>query len=213
MPHIIACLSQKGGVGKSTLARLIAWGFAEAGWQTKIADFNTRQKTSVDWVLTRRANGLVPEVDADEFTTIKPMLKDKADMIVADGRPDSDQTSLEIARVADLVIIPTGTTIDDIKPQLLFANELRQKGVPMSKMVFMINKTTESQLATDEARGSIEGLGYEVLKTDLSAKTGYQMAQNQGKSVAETLYPSLNQRAFQLLNEIATRMETVKETA
>lgn len=37
---IIGCISQKGGVGKSTLARLIAREYANSGWNVKIADLD-----------------------------------------------------------------------------------------------------------------------------------------------------------------------------
>ncbi|WP_193371722.1 hypothetical protein [Polymorphum gilvum] len=38
MTLFIGTISQKGGVGKSTLARLIAREYALAGWNVKIAD-------------------------------------------------------------------------------------------------------------------------------------------------------------------------------
>ena len=41
-------VSQKGGVGKSTLCHLIAREAAVAGKQVKILDFDTKQMTSTD---------------------------------------------------------------------------------------------------------------------------------------------------------------------
>jgi cellulose biosynthesis protein BcsQ len=46
---IIALISQKGGVGKSALARLLAVEFLRAGWAVKIADLDTMQGTSTKW--------------------------------------------------------------------------------------------------------------------------------------------------------------------
>jgi len=40
MALVIAVVSQKGGVGKSTCARLIAREYAQAGWNVKIADLD-----------------------------------------------------------------------------------------------------------------------------------------------------------------------------
>jgi chromosome partitioning protein len=40
MAVIIAMVSQKGGIGKSTLSRLIAREYANAGWSVKIADLD-----------------------------------------------------------------------------------------------------------------------------------------------------------------------------
>ena len=53
MTTIVAFVSQKGGVGKSTLARALAREAAMSGLKTKIADLDTQQGTSVDWHRTR----------------------------------------------------------------------------------------------------------------------------------------------------------------
>ena len=40
MTLFLGIVSQKGGVGKSTLARLVAKEYATAGWRVKIADLD-----------------------------------------------------------------------------------------------------------------------------------------------------------------------------
>ena len=45
----ISLVSQKGGVGKSTLARMIACEYAAGGWDVHIADFDTRQGSCTEW--------------------------------------------------------------------------------------------------------------------------------------------------------------------
>jgi Flp pilus assembly CpaE family ATPase len=49
MALIVGIVSQKGGVGKSTLARLVAREYALAGWSVKIADLDVSQGTSFNW--------------------------------------------------------------------------------------------------------------------------------------------------------------------
>lgn len=213
MALIIACLSQKGGVGKSTLARLLARTYASAGWSVKICDFNTRQLTSVDWVAVRLQAGLEPVIDAQPMNSVKKLKNEPYDLLVIDGAPDSDQTSLEAARIADLVVVPTGLTVDDLKPQVSFANELIGKGVDRDKLMFVLNKTTESELAAREAAHFLRQQGFLVAETDLAAKTGYQMAQNAGAAVSETKYATLNDRADTLAAEIVDRMNALKEIA
>lgn len=203
---IIACLSQKGGVGKSTLARLIARTYASAGWSVKIADFNVKQKTSVDWVARRMHNGIEPAIAAEPYTSVKSLKREQANLIVCDGKPDSDQTSLDIARVADIVLLPTGLTLDDLNPQVLFANELTSKGVERTRVLFVLNKTTESDIATLEARYFIGNAGYAVANQDLGTKTGYQMAQNTGHAISETKYATLNEKADAVAGEIVERV-------
>jgi chromosome partitioning protein len=215
---MIACLSQKGGVGKSTFARLIATAYAHSGWEVKIADFNTKQKTSTDWAAMRQELvdvSNLPAVAAETFSSVKAAQKQSGnyDLMVFDGRPDSDSSSLEIARVADLIVIPVGVALDDLKPQVLFAHELASKGIDKRRMIFFVNRTVDSELACQDARAYIEGAGYQCAKTWIPMRTGYQIAQNSGRSIIETLYMSLNMRASELAAEIVAIANKRKEVA
>jgi cellulose biosynthesis protein BcsQ len=49
MGIVIGVVSQKGGVGKSTVARLVAREFAAQNWSVKIADLDISQATSFKW--------------------------------------------------------------------------------------------------------------------------------------------------------------------
>ncbi|MBD4961076.1 AAA family ATPase, partial [Xanthomonas citri pv. citri] len=49
MAAVVAFISQKGGVGKSTLSRALAREAAAGGLRVKIADLDTQQGTSIDW--------------------------------------------------------------------------------------------------------------------------------------------------------------------
>lgn len=49
MTYIIGMVSQKGGVGKSTLARMMVREFVEGGMRAKIADLDTQQQTCTNW--------------------------------------------------------------------------------------------------------------------------------------------------------------------
>lgn len=210
---IIACLSQKGGVGKSTIARLIARTYAVAGWTVKICDFNTTQLTSVKWSKLRSSEGVDPEVPAEPYNTPTRMRREGVNLVVADGRPDSDQSSLDIARLSDLVIVPTGLSLDDLEPQLMFANELVQKGVEASRILFVLNKTTDSAVAVQEARHYLRT--YAVAGQDITARTSYQRAQNHGRALSEVgvKVGSLEEKADLLAAEIVERVSKLEMTA
>ncbi len=208
---IIACLSQKGGVGKSTLARLLARTYAVSGWTVKIADFNTTQLTSVKWARVRHSAGIEPEILAEAYLAPTRLRREQVDLVIADGRPDSDQSSLEIARAADLVVIPTGLALDDLEPQLAFAKELVEKGVPAAKIIFVLNKTNDSVSAVLEARSFLSG--FKVADQDLSARISYQRAQNHGRALSEvgSTVGQLEERADVLAAEIVARIAEIKE--
>lgn len=210
---VIACLSQKGGVGKSTLARLIARTYAVAGWTVKICDFNTTQLTSVKWSRLRRTQEVNPLVLSEPWTTPSSLRRQSEDLVVADGRPDSDQSSLDIARLSDLVVLPTGLSLDDLEPQLLFANELAAKGVPRERILFVLNKTNDSAIAVIEARTYLGA--YAVADQDLTARISYQRAQNHGRALSEVPehLGDLGNRADQLAAEIVDRLNRLGENA
>ena len=71
MPAVVAFVSQKGGVGKSTLARALAREGAKAGLRVKLADLDTQQGTSVDWHRTRLAAGIEPVISAEAYADLE----------------------------------------------------------------------------------------------------------------------------------------------
>ena len=75
MAAIVAFVSQKGGVGKSTLARALAREAAAGGLRVKIADLDTQQGTSVDWHRLRLSQGIEPVVSAEAFATAAQALE------------------------------------------------------------------------------------------------------------------------------------------
>jgi chromosome partitioning protein len=62
MAVILGIVSQKGGVGKSTVARLLAREHAQAGWNAKIADLDIAQGTSFNWQARRLHHDVKPAV-------------------------------------------------------------------------------------------------------------------------------------------------------
>ncbi|WP_344840358.1 P-loop NTPase, partial [Actinocorallia longicatena] len=50
MGYIIGVVSQKGGVGKSTISRAVATTYAAAGWNVKVADLDINQAFCFSWL-------------------------------------------------------------------------------------------------------------------------------------------------------------------
>ena len=91
MPYTIAMVAQKGGVGKSTLARMIAVEAAKGGLRTKIGDLDAQQSTCVQWAVRRARGGYKPLIRAEPFASVDVALKDADgyDLYVFDGAPHS----------------------------------------------------------------------------------------------------------------------------
>ncbi|NIH77408.1 chromosome partitioning protein [Ochrobactrum sp. P20RRXII] len=201
-PVIISCLSQKGGVGKSTLSRMIAVGYASNDWSVKIADFNTTQLTSFKWNEKRKAAQYEPAIDAKPYAKPSMLSKERVDLVVADGKPDSHDTSLDIALASRLILIPTAPIADDVEPQLAFALELVDKGAKKDDILFVISKSVDSAIAVKETRELISGGGFKIAKTEIKFRPTYAFANSTGLAVQEVKVATLKRDAKRLLTEI-----------
>ena len=207
MATIIAFVSQKGGVGKSTLARALAREAAAGGMRTKIADLDTQQGTSVDWHRTRLNAGIEPVMAAEAFASAEQALKaaDHFDLLIIDGPARTSRGTLDIARVADLVVQPTGASVDDLRPAIREFHALVQEGVPKSKLAFALNRIGTSAEEAD-ARSYVAEAGYEALDGCLLERPAYRKAQNTGHAVTETSYAGLNAKADALIQALIDRV-------
>ena len=208
MTYIVGMISQKGGVGKSTLARMMAREFVAGGLSTKIADLDTQQQTCTNWAGRRAENGVTPEIQVQSFASIKSALDEanRFDALLLDGKPNASDQTLDIAKAADLLVIPTGQTVDDLHPGVVLAHSLRKKGVPAKRIAFAMFKTTGSERENAAAREYIALAGYSVLDGDVGVSTAYGSASDLGKAITETSFKSLNERASQLAQSVIDRM-------
>ena len=208
MPAVVAFVSQKGGVGKSTLARALAREGAKAGLRVKLADLDTQQGTSVDWHPTRLAAGIDPVNRAEAYATAAQALAvaDSYDLLILDGPARTSAAPLEIARASSIVVQPTGAAADDLRPAVREFHALTKAGVPKAKLVFALNRIgTEAE--ENDARQYVADAGYEALPGSLPERAGYRMAQNAGYAITETRFAPLNERADALIQALIDRIE------
>ena len=208
MSYIIGMVSQKGGAGKSTLARLFARELAKDGFAVKIADLDTQQTTCTEWASDRAEANLAPEVQVQPFGNIKTALAEagRFDAYILDGRPHSSQQTLEIAKAADLTVIPTGQTKDDLRPAVKLAHSLVDSGIDPGRIAFALVKTTNSEAELNAARAYLEQTDYTTLQGFLPVSTAYGIAHDAGKTVTETPHRSLNEKAERLAQSIINRL-------
>jgi len=207
MAAVVAFVSQKGGVGKSTLSRALAREAAAGGLRVKIADLDTQQGTSVDWHRQRLHAGIEPVVSVEAFSTAAQALAvaDSFDILILDGPARTSQATLEIARSASLVVQPTGASLDDLRPAVREFHALVKAGVPTSRLVFALNRIgTPAEEA--ESRTYLAEAGYDVLAGCLLERPAYRQAQNGGSAITETRYVALNERADTLIQSLIDRL-------
>ena len=208
MAYVISMVSQKGGAGKSTLARLLARELAHNGMRVKIADLDTQQTTCTGWASDRAEAHIDPEIQAQPFGNPRTALAEagRFDAYILDGRPHSSQQTIEIARAAHVIIIPTGQTKDDLRPAVQLAHSLVDTGIEPSRIAFALVKTTRSAVEVAAARSYLEQTDYAVLEGDLPISTAYGIAHDAGKAVTETPYRTLNEKAERLAQAVVDRL-------
>jgi chromosome partitioning protein len=209
MAIIIGVVSQKGGVGKSSTVRLIAREFAQSGWEVKIGDMDIQQGTSFHWHKKRAANKVHPPIRTEPFSTVAQALKDAQhfDLFIMDGAPAATAATQEIGRAADLLILPTGLSEDDLRPQVLLAHEFVKQGIPLDKIVFVLCRVGDSEKEIQDTRAYIKSAGYTVLDGEIPERTMYRLASDSGRSFTETTSKSLNQRADAVVQAIVNAIK------
>ncbi|SFU83001.1 chromosome partitioning protein [Nitrosomonas eutropha] len=207
MTAIVAFVSQKGGVGKSTLARALAREAAVGGLRVKIADLDTQQGTSVDWHRLRLSQNIKPVISVEAFATAAQALEAiyGYDLLIIDGPARTSSATLEISRAADLIVQPSGASRDDLIPAVREFHALSKADISKERLAFALNRIgTRAEEAA--ARIYLQQAGYNVLDGSLCDRPAYRQAQNTGHSITETRYSGLNEKADMLIQSLIDRV-------
>ena len=207
MATVIAFISQKGGVGKSTLARALAREAVVSGLRVKVADLDPDQATIVDWHKVRTQRAIEPVLSVELFRNAAQALAagDGHDLLVLDGPAKASGGTTEIARRADLIVQPTGAGRDDLTPAIRVFHGLSKQGISRDRLVFALNHIgTDSE--ADAARTYIEEAGYNALPGYLPERPAYRLAQNEGYAVTETRFHGLKERADALIQALIDKV-------
>lgn len=210
MGIVIGTVSQKGGVGKSTIARALAREGAINNLKVKLADLDTQQGTCLSWHRRRNEVGIDPVFSVESFRGVNDALKGASgfDLLVLDGPARASAGTLEIAKHADLLVQPTGASFDDLEPAVLVFHELAAAGVAAEKLAFAL-----SRIGTEAEEGAVrrylKKTGYTVLNGCVYERPSYRQAMNSGKTITETQFKKLNIRADMLLQALIDRIAEI----
>lgn len=215
MSVVVGVVSQKGGCGKSTIARALAAAAAAARLKVHLADLDPQQQTVLLWQKARKDNRITPHLTVRGYTAAKDALataKDD-DIIIIDGPARSDSDTLKIARVAHLIVQPSGPGLDDLHPAVMLFHELVKAGIPEERMVMALNHILSAG-EEEHARRYVEAAGYRALEGSIPEKIGYRDAHDRGAAATETKHKSLNERADQLMGALLREVrENLKREA
>lgn len=212
---IISLISQKGGVGKSTLARLLAVEIAKAGWRVKIADLDPAQGTATKWKARRDVAGLQPDVAVEKFRTVERAIKeaDHFDLMILDGPAHAEKGGKVMAQASDLIIIPTGYSLDDMEPQIEAAYELEDSGIPSEKILFVFCRAKGSDSEDAAARSYLSKARLTVLDPVLPELASIRQGHAEGRAASEVPFPKVQEKAIDVAQQIVDRLMSKREAA
>ena len=149
---IIAIAMQKGGVGKSTLARSLAVAASKADYNVLVLDMDAQQSMS-QWA-ERRAEQL-PVVKFLSEIELPKMLESAedagCDLAIIDTPPARSTAAPAAVEEADLVIVPCTPDIEAYEQLPRTARVARTTGTPAAAVLTMVhpNSQTEEKIARE----------------------------------------------------------------
>jgi chromosome partitioning protein len=180
---VVAILSQKGGAGKTTLATNLAVYAEQQGHPTVVFDLDP-QATAAKWGDSRkRAPDVVAAQAARLPTLIETAKRQGAELILLDGPPNADATSVAMARAADLVFVPCRPSAFDlgaIGATLIAAVEVARKPT-----FVIINAAPPRSTIADEAARSLLQAGVKLCPVRWGQRIDYVNPLANGGSATE----------------------------
>jgi chromosome partitioning protein len=183
---IITIASQKGGVGKSTVAINLALAVAGLPGKPRVALVDAdEQKSCVETLAGHdRDNLTLYEVMEKPHKVIQ---KVKEKIVFVDTPPHSHEIAYQAAAVSNLVIIPIQPSPLDVRAMATTVKALlliQEKYNPDLKVYFLINRITPRTTLAGEIRGTLSRFyPFPVMDTMLHNREVYKQSLINGQSV------------------------------
>ena len=185
---IYAFLSQKGGVGKTTLSVHLADALARRGSRVLLVDADPQQ-SAMKWSTFRTGENKFSVIAMAKPTLHKelaPIYADYTDIVI-DGPPRIHELAKSIILAADLVLIPvqpsppdvwaTAETVDLVTEARAFKEGL--------KSAITINRKIVNTVIGRDVREALVTLNTPILQADISQRVAFAEAFADGKTVSD----------------------------
>lgn len=181
--QVLAILSQKGGVGKTTLATCLAVEAEKSGLKTVILDIDPQASASF-WHDTRgQDTPVVAAVPAIRIRAMMTACEDEGvDLVVIDGAASARDVTLEAVRHADYVLIPTRTAVFDTMSMTHTLDLVKEQRCGHSVVLTFVSPQGRETLDTIDAIGQ---LGGNAAPVTIGNRKAFFRAQGQGLAVQE----------------------------
>lgn len=180
---IVAIISQKGGVGKTSLALNLGVAAELAGRPTLIVDLDP-QASAAAWADSRETKTpLVISAQAARLAEVLTIARDHgATLCLIDTAPHAESPALAAARAAHLVLVPCRASILDLRAVTASQTIAQLAGTPASAVLCGV--PTRGTLA-DEAQATLEAHGLPVAPVRIGQRVAFVHAATAGQGVQE----------------------------
>ncbi|MCK8782728.1 ParA family protein, partial [Rhizobium sp. NTR19] len=184
---ILTVISQKGGVGKTTIATALAVAAEQDGKNAALFDLDP-QASACFWADRRKTTGKgeTPAVRDVNFNRLPhyldAMRNGGADLVILDCPPQQRDIAEAALSVADLVLIPTRAEALDIRAMMQTVRLVQQLGKQPSVLLTFCPPTGAE---IEQAREIIAQLKAELVPVSIHLRKAYSRAQQDGQTAQE----------------------------
>ena len=181
--RVIAFLSQKGGSGKTTLSVHTAVAAVATGERVCVIDADP-QESATAWSSARQARTpIVATAQAGDLeAALKAAASEKMTLAVIDGPPHAAPAASQIAKRAELVLIPVRPSAFDLAAVPAAVEIVRAAKV---RGAFVLSACPFRAPEIAETRAALESYGLSVAPVEITDRRAFSRAISTGSAVTE----------------------------
>jgi chromosome partitioning protein len=127
-----------------------------------LADFDPEQLSCVEWSAMRLRNGIAPDIEERVFNKLKTLRETASefDLAFVDTRGLADELTKDISQESDVVFLPTGTSMDVLRPTLALARRLSKSKKDIKQNCINTFKSRALRKITSDSERNNSGRGF-----------------------------------------------------